>query len=66
MRIRYDEKEDALYLRLDDSAVVESEEVQPGIVVDFNASKQVVGIEVLQAKRRVPKDDLAQLRLLVA
>lgn len=66
MRIRYDEKVDALYLRLDESKVVESEEVQPGIVVDFNAKKQVVGIEVLQLKRRVPKDDLEQLRLLVA
>ncbi len=66
MRIRYDEKVDALYLRLDDSKVVESEEVQPGIVIDFNAKKRVVGIEVLQAKRRVPKDDLEQLKLLVA
>ena len=66
MRIRYDEKVDALYLRLDDSKVVESEEVQPGIVVDFNASKQVVGIEVLNLKRRVPRADLEQLRLLVA
>ena len=66
MRIRYDEKVDALYLRLDDSKVVESEEVQPGIVLHFNASKKVVGIEVLQLKRRVPKDDLEQLKLLVA
>ena len=65
MRIRYDEKVDALYLRLDDSKVVESEEVQPGIVVDFNARKQVVGIEVLNLKRRVPRADLEQLRLLV-
>jgi uncharacterized protein YuzE len=57
---------DALYIRLNDSKVVESEEVQPGIVVDFNAKKQVVGIEVLQLKRRVPKGDLEQLKLLVA
>src|SRR2546423_15475372 len=64
--IRYDEKVDALYLRLDDTKVVESEEVQPGIVVDFNAKKQVVGIEVLELKRRVPKGDLEQLKLLVA
>jgi len=47
MRIHYDAKVDALYLRLDDSKVVESEEVKPGIVLDFNAKKQVVGIEVL-------------------
>ena len=46
--------------------MAESEEVQPGIVVDFNARKQVVGIEVLQAKRRVTKADIEQLKLLVA
>ena len=66
MRIRYDAKVDALYLRLDDSKVVESEELKPGIVLDFNANKQVVGIEVLDLKRRVPKGDLKQLKVLVA
>ena len=66
MRIRYDGKADALYLRLDDSKVVESEELKPGIVLDFNAKKQVVGIEVLDLKRRIPKGDLKQLKVLVA
>jgi len=28
--VQFDEKADALYLRLDDSKIVESEEVQPG------------------------------------
>ena len=55
MRIRYDEKVDALYLRLDDSKVVESEEVKPGIVLDFNAKKKVVGIEVLNLKGEYPR-----------
>jgi uncharacterized protein YuzE len=62
MRLHYDEKADALYLRLEDSKIVESEEVKPGIVLDFNADKQVVGIEVLDLKRRVPKADLKQLK----
>jgi uncharacterized protein YuzE len=66
MRIHYDAKVDALYIRLDDSKVVESDEVKPGIVLDFNSKKQVVGIEVLDLKRRVPKADLKQLKLLVA
>ena len=66
MRIHYDEKVDALYLRLDESKVVESEQVKPGIVVDFNAKRQIVGIEVLGLKRRVPKGDLKQLKFLVA
>ena len=66
MRMRYDEKADALYLRLDDSKIVESEEVQPGIVLDFNSDKQVVGIEVLDLRRRVPNADLKQLKFEVA
>jgi len=66
VRIRYDGKVDALYLRLDDSKVVESEALKPGIVLDFNANEQVVGIEVLDLKRRVPEGDLKQLKALVA
>ncbi|MGQ0509497.1 MAG: DUF2283 domain-containing protein [Betaproteobacteria bacterium] len=66
MKMHYDEKVDALYLSLDDSEVVESEEVKPGIVLDFNAEKQVVGIEVLNLRRRVPTADLKQLKFEVA
>lgn len=66
MKMQYDEKVDALYLRLDDSEIVESEEVKPGIVLDFNADNQVVGIEVLDLKRRVPQADLKQLQFEVA
>jgi uncharacterized protein YuzE len=66
MRMQYDEKVDALYLRLDDSEIVESEEVKPGIILDFNAENQVVGIEVLGLKRRVPNADLKQLKFDIA
>jgi uncharacterized protein YuzE len=66
MRISYDVEVDALYLRWDNSKIVESDEVKPGIILDFNAKNQVVGIEVLDFKRRVPKGDLRQLKVLVA
>ena len=66
MRIRYDEKIDALSVRMDDSKIVDSDEVKPGIVLDFNAKKQIVGIEVLDFKRRLRKGDLTQLKVLVA
>ena len=55
MKLKVDEKADALYLRLDDSKIVESEEVSPGVVLDFNADNQVVGVEILNLSRRVPK-----------
>ena len=47
MKMHYDEKSDALYLRLDESKIIESEEVQPGIDLDYNDNKQVVGVEIL-------------------
>ncbi len=62
MKVHFDEKADALYLRLDDSKILESEEVQPGIVLDFNEAKQVVGIEILRVKDRVPLANLRQMQ----
>jgi uncharacterized protein YuzE len=55
MKLKVDRQADALYLRLDDSVIVESEEVSPGIVLDFNERNQVVGIEMLNLSKRAPK-----------
>lgn len=66
MKVHFDEKADALYLRLDDSEIVDSEEVKPGIVIDFDAKDQVVGIEILRVKKRVPLANLKQLLFEVA
>ena len=54
MRLHVDQEADALYLRLDESKIVESEEVSPGVVLDFNADNQVVGVEILQLSLRAP------------
>ncbi|RLC80386.1 MAG: DUF2283 domain-containing protein, partial [Chloroflexi bacterium] len=42
----------------DDSTIVESEEVQPGIILDFDAEGRVVGIEILQLSKRMPVEKL--------
>jgi uncharacterized protein YuzE len=60
MKLKLDEQADALYLRLDDSRIVESEEVSPGVVLDFNEHEQVVGVEILGLSKRVPKVNLKQ------
>ena len=62
MKLKVDRKNDALYFRLDDSPIVESEEVQPGVVLDFNAKQQVVGIEILGLRDRVPDEMLRSLQ----
>ena len=62
MRLHVDKAADALYLRLDDSKIIESEEVSPGIVLDFNERNQVVGIEMLNLSQRSPKLDFRELQ----
>ena len=63
MKLHFDDEANALYLRLDDSKIIESEEVQPGIVLDFDERGEVVGIEILHVKDRVPLVDLRRVQL---
>ena len=63
MKLQIDRKADALYLRLDDSKIVESEEVSPGVVLDFSAEGIVVGIEMLHLSKRTPNLDLEDIQL---
>ncbi len=66
MKVHFDEKADAVYMRLDDSKIIESQEVQPGIILDFNKEHQVVGVEILRVKERVPLAKLKQMQFEVA
>jgi len=66
MKVHFDPKSDALYFRLDDSKIVDSEEVKPGVILDFNAKKQVVGVEILNVKKRVPEASLKEMKFEVA
>lgn len=63
MKLRVDRDADALYLRLDDSPVVESEEVSAGVVLDFNESREVVGVEILHLSKRSPDLNLSSLQV---
>jgi uncharacterized protein YuzE len=52
MKIEYDPKADAMYIRLIAGTVVESDEVRPGVVFDFDAAGRVLGIEMLDVSQR--------------
>ena len=62
MRLKVDHKNDALYFRLDESAIVESEDVKPGVILDYDANDNVVGIEMLGLSKRVPVEMLKNLQ----
>lgn len=61
MKLHVDKNADALYLRLDDSTIVESEEVSPGVVLDYNESNEVVGVEMLYLSKRSSNMNLSAL-----
>jgi len=61
MRLKVDKESDALYFRLDEQAIVDSEEVRPGVVLDFDESGKVVGVEILGIRSRVSDQDLRSL-----
>ena len=62
MKLHVDKEADALHLRLDDSKIVDSEEVAPGVMLDYNASNEVVGVEVLHLSNRSRRLNLSELQ----
>lgn len=62
MRIKVDKKSDALYFRLDESRIVESEEVRPGVVLDYDEKDHVVGVEFLGISARASNEELSSIQ----
>lgn len=55
MRLTVDPEVDALYLRLNDAQIVDSEQVGSGIVLDYDANDNVVGVEVLHLSKHAAR-----------
>ena len=53
MKVTYDPEVDALYILLKDAPVEESDEDKPGVVLDYDKAGNVVGIEILDASKRI-------------
>jgi uncharacterized protein YuzE len=58
MKLDYYAETDTLYIDLSEQASVESEEVVDGVVLDFDAGGNVVGVEIEGASRKVQLDRL--------
>ena len=63
MKLTVDRGADALYLDLDESPAAESEEISPGVILDYNAEGKVVGIEMLYLSKRVSAEKIARMQL---
>ena len=66
IQIRQDRETDALSVRFSDTPVVETSEVRPGVMFDYDADGRIVGMEILDASRTVAAGDMKKLALEVA
>ncbi len=62
MRLEIDKISDSLYFRLHEKKIVESEEVQPGVILDYDENNQVVGVEFLTVSKRATIQELSSLQ----
>jgi uncharacterized protein YuzE len=63
MNAVYDARTDTLTLELKPGPVAESNEEKPGIILDYDAAGDLVGIEILDASRRVTEARSMQFRV---
>ena len=61
MKLNVDQDVDALYPRLDDSPIVESDKVFPGVALDYNEADEMVGVEMLDLSKRSSRVNLPAL-----
>lgn len=66
MKIEYFPETDTLYLDLANRPSADSREASPGIVLDYDASGNVVGIEIDEATQRLDLTELVLAKLPVA
>ncbi|MDO9536702.1 MAG: DUF2283 domain-containing protein [Thermoplasmata archaeon] len=63
MRVKVDMESDALYFRLSEDEVEESEETSPGIIIDYNKEGKVIGIEILGIRDRFDLEELSHMKV---
>ena len=54
MKVKYDKEVDVLCIKFSDEKIAESDEDKPGIIIDYSENNNVVGIEILNASKKMP------------
>jgi uncharacterized protein YuzE len=58
--IKYRAEDNAAYIRLSGQKVLDSAEVAPDVVFDYDAEGRIVGIELLDARAQLSADLLTE------
>ncbi|HAZ43202.1 MAG TPA: hypothetical protein DDW76_38525 [Cyanobacteria bacterium UBA11369] len=53
MKVTYDPEVDVLYIIFSTAKIEESDEDKPGVILDYDANGNIVGIEILDASKKM-------------
>ena len=63
MRIEYDREADALYIQLREVCVEDNIDVEEGITLDLDENRHIVGIEILDASKKLSLKDMVNITI---
>ena len=61
MKITFDKEANALYIKILEENIAYSKEITPNIIVDFSKDNKPVGIEILNPKNELNKEEISKL-----
>ncbi len=53
MKVTYDPEVDVLRILFSQASIEESDEDKPGIIIDYDRDGNIVGLEILEASKRI-------------
>lgn len=63
MKIEYDPEADALYIQLREVDAADNIDIEEGVSVDLDAERHIVGLEILDASKRLTAAELSNISI---
>ena len=63
MKISYDPKADALYIKFQEGSAARTRKVEEGLLLDLDENGRLYGIEIVGMKGRIPIPELGKIIL---
>lgn len=63
MKIEYDPEADALYIQIREARADDNIDIEDGVSVDIDENRHIVGVEILDASKRLSPSDLSSITI---
>lgn len=63
MKITYDKNADAMYIEIQEGEFFTNKKINGETIIDLDKNQNILGIEILNVSKRMPKDFLSKIRM---